>query len=371
MPRKFKSLCIYTGSNDAMKVWNGSTTALGGSETMAIKLAEQFANKFRYKVVVYCKCTSPTEDLSGEVNGVLYLPISNFDKDIQSKQWDIVIISRYANKLFQAYESKTVQKVYLWLHDIVPQCTSFPVCDKLKAIFCLSEWHKTYFCQQFNMEPERVFVTRNAINTILYEDNTKQYKKVPNQFIYSSCPTRGLKRLIDMWPRIKANISTATLKIFTNMDFFTDKHTQEEKDKLMQYISEHPEITLSPRIPQEQLAKEYLQSDYWLYPTDWPETYCITALEAQASGCLVMCTKLASLPETVGNRGMVIEGDKDEEKFQENFLSELAFINRNPDLKKIYSENARFWGLNQGYATLAEEWVTKYFQDQPTEKSLE
>jgi glycosyltransferase involved in cell wall biosynthesis len=39
------------------------------------------------------------------------------------------------------------------------------------------------------------------------------------------------------------------------------------------------------------------------------ETYCVTALEAALSKTLVITNNLAGLSDTVGNRGIIVEGD--------------------------------------------------------------
>ena len=59
-----------------------------------------------------------------------------------------------------------------------------------------------------------------------------------------------------------------------------------------------PGVVFHGRAGQEEVARSYLQSQLWLYPTDFEETSCITAMEAQAAGCHIVATRCGALPET-------------------------------------------------------------------------
>ena len=58
-------------------------------------------------------------------------------------------------------------------------------------------------------------------NGTIYSERflTKDVKKIPYRFIYSSCPERGLKYLIQIIPRIKERYKETTLYLFVNNKF--------------------------------------------------------------------------------------------------------------------------------------------------------
>jgi hypothetical protein len=71
-------------------------------------------------------------------------------------------------------------------------------------------------------------------------------------------------------------------------------------------MAENPErYLLHPRAAKEILHAAYAEADYWLYPTGFTETYCITAVEAQYYRCVCVTTGLASLADTVADRGVL------------------------------------------------------------------
>ncbi|MGH2395955.1 MAG: glycosyltransferase family 4 protein, partial [bacterium] len=61
---------------------------------------------------------------------------------------------------------------------------------------------------------------------------------------------------------------------------------------------------------QPELARDLALFDLWLYPTDFPETSCIAAMEAQAAGVPVVTSGRYALRETVqdGVTGVLIDG---------------------------------------------------------------
>ena len=73
---------------------------------------------------------------------------------------------------------------------------------------------------------------------------------------------------------------------------------------------------------QEQLAKEMMKTDIWLYPPphSFRETYCITALEAQASNVLCFYRQNGALGETIGNRGIPLRLDMSKEEIVQTIV---------------------------------------------------
>jgi glycosyltransferase involved in cell wall biosynthesis len=153
-----------------------------------------------------------------------------------------------------------------------------------------------------------------------------------------------------MMPSIKARYPLTTLSIFTKINLID----QELVDK----IRSLDYVTLNGRVTQDVISYELLRSDIWLYPTDFEETYCISALEAMAAGCLVATVKYAGLQYTVGNRGIMCEAPI--EKHYDALLKKLFFAIDHPEIKTQYVTKAREWALTQTYHSLALEWKNMF-----------
>lgn len=62
-------------------------------------------------------------------------------------------------------------------------------------------------------------------------------------------------------------------------------------------------------LSQEEVARAYMTSDLWLYPTQFPETSCISAMKAQAAGALPVVSQAGALTEIV-KFGKSIQSEK-------------------------------------------------------------
>ena len=74
----------------------------------------------------------------------------------------------------------------------------------------------------------------------------------------------------------------------------------------MEKINNMDYVIINKRVTQEQLSIEFLKSDIFLYPTNFKETYCITAVEAMISKCLVVTVDYCGLGEIVKTKGITV-----------------------------------------------------------------
>lgn len=348
-----KTLVIHTGSIGW--TWNPKNNLkISGSEYMAINMAKEF-HKFGYRTFIFGSFEDEESglDYQGIYDGIQYIDWKFFPEFSSKYIIDYLIVSRFVNNLVY-YDN--IFNVYLWVHDVLPHMSNNALVfqthlKKFRGFIVLSKWQKDYVISHIGVPESMMILSRNAI----YSDRFLDYnldKKIPYRFIYSSDAFRGLNHLIDMIPFVKEKYPETTLVIYTRLEHVEE--TTMEKIKSMDYVS------INSRVSQDVIKEEYLKSDIWLYPTDFAETYCITALEAMASGCLVACTKYAGLADTVGDRGIMCEHPISEDKNKTELLRKLFFVMDRPDIKKRYVDKAREWAMNQTYYNLAVDWLKMF-----------
>lgn len=346
-----KTLVIHTGS--ISWVWDPrKNTKISGSEYMAINMAKEFS-KLGYRTFIFGSFEDDQNDYQGIYDNIQYIDYKWFTEFATKYVIDYLIISRFVSNL--VYYNNIVN-VYLWVHDILPHMSkNSPILqthlEKFRGFITLSEWQKETIYKKVGIPKNHLLLSRNAI----YSERFLNYdisKKTPFRFIYTSDPYRGLSYLIKMMPKIKEKYPETTLLIFTRIE-------QIEPD-LLSLINSMDYVSLNNRISQTELSQELIKSDIWLYPTDFQETYCISALEAMAAGCLVATVKYAGLADTVSNRGIMCEHPIYEEKNMNQLLNKLFFVLDRPQLKSNIINMAREWALKQNYQNLAKEWIQMF-----------
>ncbi len=345
-----KQLVLLFGGFSYYK-WNGNsihgTKGLGGSETSAVYIAENLV-KLGYSVVMCCD----TETYE-TINGVEYIKIADYEHFISTYFIDILIVLRYADYIRY---SDNINSVYLWLQDVTFIGSGFIDNEKLKGIITLCEWHKLDFYQKCTMSLDnrssyfqKIVSIGNAIITERFENINVE--KIKNRFIYSSCPSRALEYLIDIWDDILNILPDATLSIFSDFDNSYVRNRISNIDSFIEKVKSKKGVEIIGRVDQKRLALEMCKSEYWLYtPFEFDETYCITALEMQAAGVTCICTKNGSLNEVVDNRGFLLNS-MDKEACKREILSILS----NHDKNQL--EPGKEWSKTQTWENRAKEWV--------------
>jgi len=189
------------------------------------------------------------------------------------------------------------------------------------------------------------------------------------KFIYSSSADRGLDTLLYLWQFIRKEFPEATLDVlygFENWKKSILASGNEQQKQWMESIEEglnQPGVTNHGRVSQDELAKYWQQMDIWAYPTRFTETYCITALEAQLYRTAIVTTRLAGLIDTVGDRGILIDGDAYTKEYREQFLSEVFAILRDDERREVMLDKAEKCAKKLTWSNRAKEWTDVFKQN--------
>jgi len=349
-----KTLVIHIG--DIVDCWNPinvNDKHISGSEIMALNLAKEFS-KYDYRVFVFGSFQDKNNKINYEgidTNGIEYIDFEYFSEFALKYTIDYLIVSRHTSNL--CYYNN-IKRVYLWVHDTLPIITDKNTKNfqthkiKFKKVISISNWQKNNIIKHCEIPNELIYLSRNAINPSRFNSKVE---KIPYRFIYSSCFFRGLDTLIKIFPKIKEKYPESTLYLFVRVNDI-DYDTM-EKIKSMDYVFLHD------RVSQEELAIEFLKSDIFLYPTDFPETYCITALEAMISKCLVVSVDYCGLGEIVKTKGVLVSHPiKDN---IDELIRKLFFVLSKPSMKEHLIEKAYNWAIKQNYEELAKDWINNLF----------
>ena len=360
-----KLFVLYTGQ--AWEKWSPLSVdegGIGGSETAAVFVAREFARK-GWKSIVFGDCGG----LEKEYDGVLYADYTKFQNFVSKTKIDFFVASRRTDVF--ALPIQATRKA-VWVHDIWLDSNGNANLniDKIDKVFCLSPWHKQFFLGHHKTVPEnKIHITRNGIDLARFEGKVR---KIPGRMIYSSSPDRGLDLLLDLLPRIQKEVPEAEVHIFYGFENW-EKSARSRNDQSQIALIEglkkkftQPGVCYRGRVGQKTLAREFMKAELWAYPTWFTETFCITGVEAMASGTPIVTTDVAALTTTVGEAGVILPVPKNQwgcgmthdQSFQVRFVQECVKMLTDRDRWEKYS----LMGLEKagkfGWEGIVEDWLS-------------
>jgi glycosyltransferase involved in cell wall biosynthesis len=354
---------------------------VGGSETWVIETARWIQREGTYRVVVFCRCAGREEVFEG----VEYRDIGIFGSFAASVAIQTCIVSRFSEYVPVAIAGHA-ENVYLILHDIGPTGNIIPLSPRLRRIWCLTEWHKQFFLGNFPQCADRTEVMGYGVDLEKFGGGppgmpkgharpppspliAEAPPKEPYSFIYSSFPNRGLLPLLQMWPRIRATWPQAVLDVYSDIEGeWVNRVAGEEMAAIRQLLAGGgmEGVRMHGWVPKAELAAAWRQAEVWLYPCTFAETFCLTALEAQAAGVLVVCPPLAALRNTVGDRGLLIGTGSDVEEartreWQDAALEALKGVLGGEGRGKEMVARGRAWALARSWEGVTKRVVKDVF----------
>ena len=278
---------------------------MGGSEYCVINLADKFAED-GHDVYV-----------TGEVEIETYNKVKyiNYGNLANNQHFDIVIASNYIH-YFKHLEEKniTFNKSYFWIHnlefypfyngEVLPNNgLDYLNHPKLTNIIAVSDWQKDKLVKKYNLNPNKVKVIGNAINPQDF-DNIKQ-EQFNDKVIYTSGPDRGLWNLLQIWDDLKKINPKLTLWVANPP--YTDGWPEWDKIKkdFPDYDKRFDVHYLGSLNPSD-LIRQIKSSEWWIYPSQYPETYCITALEMMMGRVKVLSSDTGNLKDLLKDKSTLV-----------------------------------------------------------------
>jgi tetratricopeptide (TPR) repeat protein len=332
--------CIVADGN--WNEWSGShinTNGLGGSETWVIEISRNIPKSFPdTRVIVFCRCKTP------EIfENVEYVPIEYFHNFVGNNVVKYCIISRFTQYIPVALKGHC-QNVGVIFHDTVQNETVVPIDPKLKWVFCLTDWHSRHVRElfpQFNIQ---------TLNYGVDSSRFRPLQKNKNSFIYSSFPNRGLVVLLKMWPSIIYKFPDSILNLYCDIEGkWVNSVAKDEMIEIKSLLKSLPGVINHGWVDKPTLALAWGTAEYWLYPCKFEETFCLTALEAASTKTLAITNNLAALGETVGDRGLVVQGDAMSQKWQDEVIEKLFRYMSCEKTKELFLEQNYTWSQSHSW----------------------
>lgn len=250
----------------------------------------------------------------------------------------------------------------LWMHHFVNQeeaknLGSKDFTDKLDYIIFNSNWNYEKFQYQFKIPENKSIVIRNAIEKI---DNIEKPKDKIN-LVYHTTPWRGLENLVKIFNQM--NLKDVELNVCSSTTIYGNKFNESYKDKFKDIFDEcknSDNINYFGYLKNEEVIKLLKKMHIYSFPSIWPETSCISAIEAMAAGCQIVSTSMGALYETCSPFASFVTFDRDFNNLNKKFQKKLAqsidnyWSRENQELLKLQQDT-----INRTYSweVRAKEWI--------------
>lgn len=322
--KKSNKILIYTGYFE--QLWNYTISlnkALGGSETAITYVSRYFPKNYDVYIAGDVK--------EEKVDNITYIHNKRLPEFIEENAFHTIIISRYIG-FFEIYRYASSYQYYIWGHDthLLPygcDLNSEEIIDKyserITGCICLTDWQKKNYEKTYPQLVNKIHLINNGIDLDLFKYDVK--KKKPNKFLYSSCSERGLSIILDLWPVIIEYMPNAELIICSYNTF----PKNEADHKMKKIIDSYDNIRHLGKLKREELYREMADTEYWFFPSIFPETSCITALEMLMSEVICIYYPFAGLPDTMKDYGIKMDRGNELDKLFGITLKDKITLRKN------------------------------------------
>ena len=213
----------------------------------------------------------------------------------------------------------------LWMQHFVNQkeaknLGSKDYVEKVDYIIFNSNWNFEKFVYQFKVPESKSLVIKNAIEKIEFKEKPKN--KI--NLIYHTTPWRGLVHLLKVFKslnleNVELNVCSST-KIYGNR---FDSVLGKEYENIFNECKNTKNINYLGFVENKNIIELLKKTHIYAFPSIWPETSCIAAIESMAAGCEVVVTNLGALYETCTPFGTFVGFDRNFDNLEKRYSKVL------------------------------------------------
>jgi tetratricopeptide (TPR) repeat protein len=285
-----KDIAYYCGHTDFE--WYPGAKRMGGSEEAVVNLAKNWKEQ-GYNVTVFNNCGN----VSKIYDGVEYKPYWEYNS---KDKYDVLVVWRHPRPVDFEHNAT---KIFVDVHDVlgVGEFTQDRL-EKIDKVFFKTKAHRNLY----NIPDEKVCIVPNGVDP---EQFNHDIVKNPYLILNTSSPDRHLDATLDIFEELIRKQPDKPWKLawyygWDNFLAWNKDHKvlmdfyRKQSSRFQKLVDEgRAEGGIS--ISQEEIAKKYLEAGIFLYPTQFFEIHCISAVKAQLAGCRMITSDFAALNETV------------------------------------------------------------------------
>lgn len=208
------------------------------------------------------------------------------------------------------YRKRYVFSIHDLIHlDIAEEKTTFkslyyryivrPAVSDAHRVLTVSEYSRQRILEWSGVSPEQVVVVGNGVESIFSPDGPKHQPGYSYIFyVRNTKPHKNVHRLLEAFARLQLDFPELRLVLSGKPD--------DDTRHLALHLGIYDRVVFAGRIPEEELPAYYRGAVVVTMPSLY-EGFGLPALEGMACGTPVVVSNTTSLPEVVGDAGILVD----------------------------------------------------------------
>lgn len=228
---------------------------------------------------------------------------------------------------------------------------------RFNKIVFVSHWQRNQFVKEYEIDWSKTAVIQNSI--IPFERKEKPKGQI--KFIYHTTPHRGLNILVAVFKKLYEKYGDEIhLDVYSSFEIYGWPERDQPFLEMFEEIKNHPGMTYHGFKPNDVIRTALSDGHIYAYPSIWPETSCISLMEAMGAGLICVHPDSAALPETSGGWTYMYPWHENLDQHAQMFLnvSDLAVQQAKANLEKETFFDGKL-SSQMSYINLFHNWEVK------------
>lgn len=177
--------------------------------------------------------------------------------------------------------------------------------------------------------------------------------------LHSSMPNRGLVHFFDVWSQVKNAVPDAELLVTSGWKLWGYEE-EEERDRWHQILPKHlpSGVSILGAIPKADLISIQSSCRLAVFPSIFPEMFCLAAAEAASAGRPTVASSYEALKERVSDlsTGYLVDGDISSSDVKEKFANRIIRLYQDDELCDKMGAEARQLSSSYDIKSVVDYW---------------
>jgi glycosyltransferase involved in cell wall biosynthesis len=254
------------------------------------------------------------------------------------------------------------KKKILWLHDLPNDPEAAHLADgslrkRFDKIVCVSDWQMQLYNLISAVPYSECVVIKNAIEPIKIDK--KEFDGTV-RLIYHTTPHRGLEILIPVFEELCKMHDDIHLDVYSSFKIYGWEERDNQFQELFDRCRSNEKITYHGSVSNEEIREALVKSHIFAYPSIWPETSCLAAIEAFSAKNIVVCPNYAALPETSAGFAMMYPFTENKNhhavQFAHTLNNAINSVKENKNLETYLDFQKQYFDYFYGWEKRKLEW---------------